>query len=490
MSRLSKSGETLGIPCLMLFEAQNPAPSGRFAGLVDQWLGPSQVIFDAVIQLIQPLVQQGARRSLDGGEITGRDERREARFLIRGQGDGHGGFVAGPPTIIKANRIDVASALPRRTPAKMISSNLWRNSMRAVVARSGKLACEEVAEPVPGAGQVLVKTLCCGICGSDLHALHHFDRMVDNARRAGGGALTNDYDPKAGMVMGHEFSAEVLDYGPGTPTRLKPGTRVVSMPVLMGSAGMVSVGYSNTWPGGYGERMVLSEAMLLEVPNGLSDRQAAMTEPFAVGAHAVAKAALDEDAAFLVIGCGPVGLAVIASLKARGLGPVTAADYSPARRKMAERMGADIIVDPAVESPHQKWADMGVAATGLEQMMARMAGQVPRRAIIFECVGVPGVLQALIEAAPPGAQIIVAGVCMQADRIEPAMAITKQLDFRFVLGYAPEEFAGTLADIAEGRIDVAPVITSAVGLDGVAGAFAALADPEAQVKIVVEPALG
>jgi threonine dehydrogenase-like Zn-dependent dehydrogenase len=180
---------------------------------------------------------------------------------------------------------------------------------------------------------------------------------------------------------------------------------------------------------------------------------------------------------------------VIASLKARGLGPVTAADYSPARRAMAERLGADIIVDPARESPHQKWADMGVAATGLEQMMARMAGQVPKRAIIFECVGVPGVLQGLIEAAPTGAQIVVAGVCMEADRIEPAMAITKQLDFRFVLGYSPEEFADTLADIAEGRIDVAPVITSAVGLEGVAGAFKALADPEAQVKIVVEPGL-
>jgi threonine dehydrogenase-like Zn-dependent dehydrogenase len=362
--------------------------------------------------------------------------------------------------------------------------------MRAVVARSGTLTCEEVADPIPGAGQVLVKTLSCGICGSDLHALHHFDRMVDNARRAGGGALTNDFDPKAGMVMGHEFSAEVLDYGPDTPARLKAGTRVVSMPILIGPAGMVSVGYSNAWPGGYSERMVLSDALLLEVPNGLSDRQAAMTEPFAVGAHAVAKAALDEDAGFLVIGCGPVGLAVIAALKARGLGPVTAADYSPARRKMAETMGADIIVDPAKESPHDQWSAMGVARTGAEQMMARMGGQAVKRAIIFECVGVPGVLQALIEAAPNGAQIVVAGVCMQADQIEPAMCITKQLDFRFVLGYTPEEFAGTLNDIAEGRIDVAPVITTAVGLEGVAGAFAALADPEAQVKVVVEPALG
>jgi len=358
--------------------------------------------------------------------------------------------------------------------------------MRAVVAREGRLLCEEIAEPKPGAGQVLVKTLSCGICGSDLHALHHFDRMVDNARRSGG-AIGPAFDPKAGMVFGHEFSAEVLDYGPGGPARLKPGTRVVSMPVLFNPSGVVSIGYSNDYPGGFAERMVLADALLLEVPNGLSDRQAAMTEPFAVGAHAVAKASLDEDAAFLVIGCGPVGLAVIASLKARGFGPVAAADYSPARRAMAERMGADIIIDPATESPHKRWTDMGVAATGAEQMMARMSGQAVKRAIIFECVGVPGILQTLIEACPPGSQIIVAGVCMQADQIEPAMAITKQLDFRFVFGYTPEEFAATLGEIADGKIDVAPVITQAVGFDGVAAAFAALADPESQVKIVVEP---
>jgi len=119
-----------------------------------------------------------------------------------------------------------------------------------------------------------------------------------------------------------------------------------------------------------------------------------------------------------------------------------------------------------------------------------MAGQTVKRAIIFECVGVPGMLQSLVDAAPNGAQIIVAGVCMEPDRIEPLLAIVKQIDFRFVFGYTPEEYAQTLGDIAEGRIDVLPVITDAVGLDGVAGAFAALGDPESQVKIVVEPGRG
>ena len=185
--------------------------------------------------------------------------------------------------------------------------------MRAVVARSGKLLCEEIPDLEPQAGQALVRTLSCGICGSDLHALHHLDHMVELGKRVG--AIGGGLDPAAGVVFGHEFSAEVLDYGPGSARPLKVGTRVVTVPVLPTATGMASIGYSNTYPGGFSERMLLGEAMLLEVPNGLSDRQAAMTEPFAVGAHAVARAAIDEPSAALVIGCGPVGLAVIAGLK-------------------------------------------------------------------------------------------------------------------------------------------------------------------------------
>ncbi len=357
--------------------------------------------------------------------------------------------------------------------------------MRAVVRRGGKLVYDEIAEVEPGPGQALVKTLCCGICGSDLHALHHLDHMVELSRRAGGGAM--GLDAAKDVVFGHEFCAEVLDYGPGTPGRFRVGTRVVSVPAVVGPAGMEAVGYSNRLPGGFAERMVLQDLLLLEVPNGLSDPQAAMTEPFAVGAHAVAQSAMDKNAAALVVGCGPVGLAVIAALRAKGLGPIVAADFSPRRRKMAEVMGADIVVDPAEESPHGRWSGFGVPATGPERTMAMMSGDPGKRAVIFECVGVPGLLQSLIEAAPPAAQILVAGVCMQPDRIEPFLAIVKQLDLKFVYGYTPEEYAATLCDIAEGRIDVRPVITGVVGLGGVAQAFETLADPQTQVKIVVDP---
>jgi len=226
---------------------------------------------------------------------------------------------------------------------------------------------------------------------------------------------------------------------------------------------------------------------MLPVPNGLSVADAALTEPFAVGLHAVNRAQPTKDDVFVVIGCGPIGLAVIAALKAEGLGPVVAADFSPARRLLAETLGADILVDPATESPYSKWQDLGVPRTGGELMMAEMMGASSRKPVIFECVGVPGVIQSVMEGAPAGARVVVVGVCMEPDRIEPFVAINKQLALHFVLGYSAEEFAGTLQRIAEGKILAHPIVTGHVGLDGVAQAFEDLGNPERHSKILVHP---
>jgi threonine dehydrogenase-like Zn-dependent dehydrogenase len=357
--------------------------------------------------------------------------------------------------------------------------------MQAVIRRNKQLICDEIADLKPGAGQVLVKTLACGICGSDLHALHHMEHMIDLSRRAG--APDNGFDPAADTVFGHEFCAEILDHGPGSPKTLKAGTRVVSVPVTLHGAGMEALGFSNRLPGGFAERMLLTEAMILEVPNGLPTDKAALTEPFAVGAHAVAKAKLEPKSVSLVVGCGPVGLAVIAGLKAKGHGPIIAADFSPRRRAAAEKLGADIVVDPAVENPHERWDTLGVPRSRAAQSMMRMMGNTIAQPVVFECVGSPGVLQSLIEAAPAGAQIVVAGVCMETDKIEPSIAITKEIELTFVFGYTPDEFALTLRQLAEGVIDVDGLVTGSVDLGGVAGAFTALGDPEAHVKILVKP---
>ena len=118
-----------------------------------------------------------------------------------------------------------------------------------------------------------------------------------------------------------------------------------------------------------------------------------------------------------------------------------------------------------------------------------MFGSFPKQrpAVIFECVGVPGVIQQIIDGAPAGARIVVVGVCMETDRFEPFFGIMKQINLQFVLAYTGEEFAASLRNIAEGRVDVTPLITGHVGLEGVRGAFAELASPEQHAKIVVQP---
>jgi threonine dehydrogenase-like Zn-dependent dehydrogenase len=337
--------------------------------------------------------------------------------------------------------------------------------MKAAIFRGGDIVVDSLPEPVPAVGQVLVKTLACGICGSDLHAAKHAHRMVAVTRRIPGRV---PMDLSRDVVFGHEFCCEVLDYGPATERRFKAGTRVCSMPLMMEADGPKGMGYSNTYVGGYAEQMLLAAPLMLEVPNGLPTDHAALTEPLAVGVHAVEKAALNGDEAPLVIGCGPVGLAVIAALRLKGIHPIVAADFSAKRRELALKMGADVVVDPAKEQPYAKLAPA-------------------KRAAIFECVGVPGVLQQMFEAVPRDARLVVVGVCMEPDTIEPMFGIVKELSLQFVLGYTPEEFARSLRLLAEGQVDAEALITGKVGLDGVKGAFGELGNPERHTKILVEP---
>ena len=346
--------------------------------------------------------------------------------------------------------------------------------MRAAVLRSGELLVrDDVPEPVPALGQVLVEVKACGICGSDLHFAKHGATMLALGERMEGlsslGA-DEELDLDRDVFLGHEFAAEVLEAGPDTEA-LPPGTLVTSLPVLMGMDGVRPIVYSNSVKAGYGERMLLTAPLLLEVPNGLSAEHAALTEPMAVGLHAVNRSRIERGEGALVLGCGPVGLAVVAALRVQGIEPIVAADFSPARRALAVTMGAHEAVDPREETGFAAW---GRAGGG-------------RPLVVFEAVGVPGIIDEVLRAAPAQSRVVVVGVCMETDAINPFFGIAKELNIQFALGYDPMEFEASLRSIAEGEIDVAPMVTGVVGLDGVPDAFAALGDPEEHCKIVVTP---
>jgi threonine dehydrogenase-like Zn-dependent dehydrogenase len=338
--------------------------------------------------------------------------------------------------------------------------------MRASVLRDGRMIVrDDVPEPVPGPGQVLVAVKACGICGSDLHFASHGAEVIALTSAIEGlpmasGELNLDSD----VYMGHEFSAEILDAGPGTQTH-PPGTLVTSVPVLLSGTGIEMIVYSNSTVGGYAEKMLLSAPLLLPVPNGLDAKRAALTEPMAVGLHAVNSSRITSSDTALVIGCGPIGIAIVAALRHLGVETIVASDFSPARRALALTMGAHAVADPADGSPFDQC----------------------RPAVIFEAVGAPGIIDDVLRRAPAAAQLVVAGVCMPPDTVHPLYAAAKQINVQFVFGYDPNEFAQTLRAIAEGDIDVAPMITGEVGLDGLDGAFLDLANPEQHCKILVTP---
>jgi len=347
--------------------------------------------------------------------------------------------------------------------------------MRAAIMRDWSLRVDDIPEPVPGGGQVLTRVLACGICGSDLHLLVHGEEsrrlnqeLTDGAEPSPGSPIM--FEPHLDTVMGHEYCCEVLEVGPGV-NNLKAGDIIVSFPVTFDEQGVHGVGFSNKYPGGYAERIVANEMMSIKVPNGLSPELAAMTEPLAVGVHAVEKSRIAPGDAALILGLGPVGLACVAELKMRGIGPIVGADFSPRRRALAEHLGADAVVDPRDTPAIAAWR--------------KIDGKKPL--VIFEAVGVPGMIEQAMRMAPKDARILIVGACMQEDRLHPMLGIGKELSLHFVLGYSPIEFGNALNSIAEGRVDLSPLITGRVGIDDVPQAFRDLGNPEAHAKILVMP---
>ncbi|MCW1383593.1 zinc-binding dehydrogenase [Novosphingobium sp. KCTC 2891] len=353
--------------------------------------------------------------------------------------------------------------------------------MKAAVLNAGKLTIEEVAEPRPRSGEIVVKPLACGICGSDLHAKDHAGHLCDLLHRAG---FRGFMDPSRPVVMGHEFCAEVLESGAG----LKAGDRIVSPPFLNGPEGIVLLGYSNSYPGAFAERMLVSQESCLRVPDDVPTDIAALTEPLAVAVHAVAEGGVDEDTACAVFGCGPVGLFVIARLKALGHGPVLAVEPNPARARMAEAMGADTVVSPGAGTAGAWWDDLGLPQGLSAAMAVDPALRRRSRAVLFECVGKPGMIMALAQQAPVGATIVVVGTCMELDGLEPAFLIQKGLTLRFVFAYSNEEFAAAFRMILDDPERLAPLVTTRVDLAGIDSAFAALAGGSGAIKALVKPA--
>jgi (R,R)-butanediol dehydrogenase/meso-butanediol dehydrogenase/diacetyl reductase len=324
----------------------------------------------------------------------------------------------------------------------------------AVVNESHGFDIVDVADPAPGPGELLLRVGACGICGSDLKAAANM---------------------RVGLVMGHEFAGEIVAVGRDVDG-WREGQQVCALPLIgcgqcvpcltgdiahCARVDMIGVGGSS---GAYAEFIRVSAGETFALPAGTTADVGALVEPLAVGLHAVERAALRPGDDVLVVGAGPVGLAVTLWARHLGAREIAVSDPVEHRRRAAASFGATAAVDPS--------AGPDAAAT---------------YDVVFECVGVPGMIGPCIKAAKVHGRVVVVGVCTKPDPIVPVVALMKELTIHFVVYYRRQDFAYTVAMLRDGRIDAAPMITDHVDLDAFPAAFEALKSPTTQRKVLVHP---
>ncbi|TDG15357.1 alcohol dehydrogenase [Seongchinamella unica] len=342
--------------------------------------------------------------------------------------------------------------------------------MKSIMMRDSRVVLEDAPIPEPGSGQVLVKSLACGICGSDLHLVRHSREIFDFYREIGVvPADTNAQDLE--INLGHEFCAEIVSFGPDTNQQLAIGSRVTAVPMLLGEQGQLGVGVTPGVPGAYSEYFLLEEALLLPVPDALPNEAAALVEPLAVGLHAVNHAQPEADEVALVAGCGPIGLACIAALKHLGVKTIVASDPLATGRNNAAAFGATHVADPGAQD------EMALAT--------ELAGD--RRLVVLECVGLPRMIPDFIQRTPEQACIVFTGLHTEPVPFNPAHATVKQLNLKFSYYYEPEEYAACLQVLTGGNIPWQRMITGTVGINHVPDAFATLMQRNEHVKVIIEP---
>ncbi len=337
----------------------------------------------------------------------------------------------------------------------------------AVFKEVGKpLVVEQVDDPRPERSELVLKVGFCGICGTDLHATRE--------------GLTTAC---CGQILGHEYVGEIVEVGPEAEGGWQPGDRVCAMPfIACGNCLPCAAGRffecANKKvsgvddPGGFAEYVTTGCRETLLLPDALALETAALVEPLAVGIHAVRVAGVRAGERVMIIGAGPIGLTTALWSRFFGARDVVVSEIAATRAQLATQMGATAVIHP----------EPGEAAETLLARYMDAAGGPPD--VIFECVGAPGLLQHCIEMASYGSRIVPVGVCEQPDSIMPFFGLVKELRIQFAMAYNKDDFETCVAMLAEGRIDVSPMVTDIVSLEELPAAFEALRTPGAQCKVL------
>lgn len=221
------------------------------------------------------------------------------------------------------------------------------------------------------------------------------------------------------------------------------------------------------------------------VAGDLPSEVVCVADAISVGWSTASRAQVTPREVPLVIGCGAVALSVIARLRRLGVGPVVAVDFVASRRATALAMGADLVVDPAEMSPYRAWRDVAYGPDGpTKDLMASMTGRLPG-CVVFECVGVPGVLDSIIKGCERGTRIFSVGGPPEGDHLHTLTAKRKGINIQFGGGPSPDHWDEAFEAVCSGGLDVTPMLGRTVGLDEVPAALDAARDAGGPARIVV-----
>lgn len=330
--------------------------------------------------------------------------------------------------------------------------------MKAVAVAPGMtLEVREVPDAEPAAGQVAIKVEACGICGSDLHMLPS-------------GALPE------GAIMGHEFAGVITALGDGV-TGWDLGDRVCVYPfppidrldIAASMEGGIGLGTND---GGYAEHVAIPAEMLWRIPVGVDLAHGALIEPLAVGLHGIDVSGATPGTQVCVLGCGPIGAMTVVALRGRGFENIVVIEPNEQRRDLALRLGATTAL--ALEGVH-------------EGVINAFGGGLPE--VVIECAGNVNAPGLAIEILAPEGTVALVGMLEEPVPISQLNVMLKEAKLRGSFAYRPANFDEAVEMLAAGKVPVDDLVTSRIGLDGVASAFEELLTPGTpELKILIEPA--
>ncbi len=303
------------------------------------------------------------------------------------------------------------------------------------------------------------------------------------------------------VTFGHEFSGTVLEVGKGVKD-FEPGQHVSIQPTIYdGTCGACALNFQNVcynggfvglsgWGGGLSDAVTVPASYVLPLPDNIPLDVAALVEPLAVGWHAVSQSPLKKDSNVLVLGGGPIGIAVIQALRAKGCGQIMVSELSASRQKFARQFGADVILDPRKDDVVKKVQDL-TDGEGVD--------------IVFDCAGVAVGLEAACKAIKVKGTVVNVAIWEKAVLFQPNDLVFKEGKYVACLGYIKQDFRDVIDAIAAGKFSpsrigrrkinfrlgkIAPgdMITSKIPLERVVedGIKELIKNKEKHVKVLVE----